>query len=79
MPLFEYRCHDCGAEFEELVRYEEADRITCSYCKSLRVERLLSKFAVSRDASLSASAEPGPCGACGAPQRGMCAMERGDW
>ncbi len=26
MPLYEYRCSDCGNEFEMRMRYSEADR-----------------------------------------------------
>jgi putative FmdB family regulatory protein len=73
MPLFEYRCTACEAEFEELVG-SAASAVTCRRCGSPRVSRLLSTFAVGGGAGGAAAraAEPGPCGACGAPQRGMC-------
>ncbi len=79
MPLFEYRCSSCAQTFEELVTAAERDRVACRHCGSPQVERLLSTFAVPRDAVTLASAEPGPCGACGAPQRGACALESGKW
>jgi putative FmdB family regulatory protein len=79
MPLFEYRCSSCGKTFEELVSGDQRDRAVCRHCGSVRVERLLSTFSVAREASARAAAEPGPCGACGAPQRGACAMESGEW
>lgn len=71
MPIYEYRCEACGAEFEELLRSADADGVVCRQCESARVTRLLSAFAVSAS-ELPAAAEPGGCGACGAPRRGMC-------
>lgn len=80
MPLFEYRCSNCGETFEELVPSLDRDAVTtCRHCGSPSVQRLLSTFAVQRASGALAAAEPGPCGACGAPQRGACAMESGEW
>ena len=70
MPIFEYRCRECGAKFEKIVA-NGSSQITCKQCASTRVDKLLSVFAVSGAARESAAAEPGPC-ACGAPRRGMC-------
>jgi putative FmdB family regulatory protein len=72
MPLYEYRCDRCGAEFEELVAARAADAVTCRRCNSVRVTRLLSAFAVGGTALATGALEPGGCGACGAPRRGMC-------
>jgi putative FmdB family regulatory protein len=69
MPIFEYRCQDCGTKFERIVTSGE-DKQSCKQCGSEHVARLLSVFAVV-GASDSAR-EPGPCGACGAARRGMC-------
>ena len=72
MPIYEYRCEDCGAEFEELTSVSnERQTLRCRHCESRRVTRLLSAFAV-QAGSPPAAAEGGPCGACGAPRRGMC-------
>jgi putative FmdB family regulatory protein len=71
MPIFEYKCRDCGTTFEKLV-IPSAGEVVCQDCASPRVEKLLSGFAVAGPARLEPSAEPGPCGACGAPRRGMC-------
>jgi putative FmdB family regulatory protein len=54
MPLYEYRCLGCGHEFELLVLGSSAP-IACPSCASEAVERLLSMFAVSSDASRQAS------------------------
>ena len=74
MPIYEYRCQKCGAEFEELSLSSSADAtVSCRRCDSRRVVRLLSTFAVSANGGGgSAPMEPGGCGACGAPRRNMC-------
>jgi putative FmdB family regulatory protein len=69
MPIFEYECRDCGARFEKIVA-SSTKKTVCKQCSSPRVKQLLSVFAVSGNEV--SSAEPGPCGACGAPRRGMC-------
>jgi putative FmdB family regulatory protein len=58
MPLYEYRCQQCGARFEHLVRSAVtasasvtasappvAPAIVCPRCRSTEVARLLSAFA----------------------------------
>ncbi len=67
MPIFEYQCRECGAKFETLAG-SSATNVTCKQCASANVHQLLSVFAVGS----AAATESGPCGACGAPRRGMC-------
>ena len=69
MPIFEYRCRDCGAEFEKIVR-SDGDSVICEQCHGRKLDRLLSVFAVSGPQGESV-AESGTC-PCGAPRRGMC-------
>lgn len=40
MPIYEYRCHDCGVTFEVLVRSDRA--ITCPHCGGSSLEKLIS-------------------------------------
>jgi len=48
MPLFEYHCPDCGAEFDELRKHSDRDeQIACPECKSRRPTRKVSSFAAS--------------------------------
>lgn len=62
MPLYEYQCAACGAEFEQLRRMADADRdLECPKCQSQEVKRTLSTFA-SPSAGGGASAMA-PCGA----------------
>lgn len=70
MPLFEYRCNDCGNKFDELVNRAD-ESVPCPKCHSGNTAKLLSVFAasVSDSGSFSGSglpscAKPG-CGAGG--------------
>lgn len=48
MPLYEYRCLNCGRVFEQLRRMDEADQeLLCPVCASEQIERLLSAFSQS--------------------------------
>jgi putative FmdB family regulatory protein len=72
MPIFEYQCRDCGAKFEKILPSAGAAAVRCGSCDSARVEKKLSTFAVAGTALKAFPSEEGPCGACGAPRRGMC-------
>jgi putative FmdB family regulatory protein len=66
MPLYEYRCRDCGHRFEVLQRMGEgADALECPRCGAGRPERALSTFATAVAASSAR-----PAGGCGAPACG---------
>ena len=54
MPLYEYKCLGCGNQFELLILKSE-QKVACPTCQSELVERVLSMFAVSSDASRQAS------------------------
>lgn len=46
MPMYEYRCVDCGEIYEQLRRMSDADRdLKCPKCGSGDVNRLVSCFA----------------------------------
>ncbi len=46
MPLYEYRCSECGLEFEKMVRFSEADRLPdCPGCQSQNTRKKLSTVA----------------------------------
>ncbi|MBN1306787.1 MAG: zinc ribbon domain-containing protein [Chitinispirillaceae bacterium] len=44
MPIYEYSCRDCGAEFEELVSLAAKENPACPSCRSERTERKISTF-----------------------------------
>jgi putative FmdB family regulatory protein len=56
MPLYEYRCAECGENFEQLRRMRDADNgVVCPRCQSEDVERLLSSFATASCSAPSGS------------------------
>lgn len=47
MPIYEYQCDRCKKEFSYLFLHrEDALEVTCKFCASPRVTRLLSSFRV---------------------------------
>ena len=46
MPIYEYICHDCGAKFELLRRFSDAEKeVKCIKCGKTDVRRAVSVFA----------------------------------
>ncbi len=45
MPIYEYRCSECGERFEELVRGSGDEPTACRACGSSEVARVYSPFA----------------------------------
>ena len=42
MPIYEYRCRNCGYEFDKFLRTFETGDVNCPSCQSVNVEKLLS-------------------------------------
>ncbi len=63
MPIYDFKCRDCGKMFELLVR-DAGKTVTCPDCSSQRVEKLIA-------ASYMVKAEPRRAGTtcCGRPER----------
>ncbi len=63
MPIYEYRCGECGAEFEKLVGSQIA--VACPSCASGRVIRRISLVGIKSGSAPAAM--PGGCcgGGCG--------------
>lgn len=71
MPIYEYVCEDCEAEFEALVTGER--KAACPQCQSERLTKKFSAFAVSTHASSTAT--DASCPSCGDPRGpGACSM-----
>lgn len=74
MPIFEYRCDDCGTKFEKLVR-RTGEEVVCPSCGEQHLKQQLSTFAAhahggSKQDSPAMPSCPG--GMCRNP--GMCGM-----
>jgi putative FmdB family regulatory protein len=46
MPIYEYRCEDCGHRFEKLVFTNKDADPRCPECDSARVDKLMSAGSV---------------------------------
>lgn len=44
MPIYEYRCEECGKTFEKIVFGSAAPEVECPGCHSKRVNKLFSSF-----------------------------------
>ena len=64
MPVYEYRCKDCGEDFDLFVRSATQQKTpTCPHCGSTKVEKAISLFGLGGGGSGSeagASCGPGP-------------------
>jgi putative FmdB family regulatory protein len=56
MPIYEYRCTDCGEKFEKFVRLGHTPgELECPACRSRQVAKAFSVFSTSGLASRSES------------------------
>jgi len=76
MPIYEYRCQDCGTRFEKLVRSQAPEEeLMCPACGQKRLTQELSLFAAPRSSSATQSS-PATCPAAGGPCCGpTCGLE----
>lgn len=66
MPLYEYKCQDCGTVFEELVGKTVPDNMPlCIKCGSDNCQKLMSTFAASVGGSATNPSCPAAGGGCG--------------
>jgi len=66
MPIFEYRCTECGHVTAFLEKAHSRRKHPCEECGSAKTEKALSTF-------VARSARPAPAAAC--PQRGTCTSD----
>ena len=63
MPIYEFACLDCGAEFESLVRKAlEITAVQCPACESKNLEEKFSCFSSASSGGSSASTNCAPTG-----------------
>lgn len=60
MPIYEYRCHDCRKRNAYLILTSTLPALSCKYCQSRNLERVMSRFAApkSEEARMEALADP---------------------
>ncbi|MFQ5991625.1 MAG: zinc ribbon domain-containing protein [Nitrospiraceae bacterium] len=65
MPIYEYRCGDCGKRSTLLILAKDTSEApVCKHCRSSRLERIMSRFAApkSEEARLESLADPSSLG-----------------
>jgi putative FmdB family regulatory protein len=71
MPIYEYHCQDCQAQFELLRSFKDADaEVTCTECQGKNVRRKLSLFNAAT--SSSAITNGGGCSGCAGGSCSSC-------
>lgn len=75
MPIFEYKCDDCGNKFEVLHKSSvNLEEVKCPKCESINYKKLLSSFSASTNSSSGFDSAPScSSGTCGVPTYGGCA------
>ena len=73
MPIYEYHCNDCNADFEKLV-FGSSLEVACEKCGSTKTEKLLSRFGMGRSSSdaSSGSSDSAGCGGCSSSSCAGC-------
>lgn len=74
MPIYEYRCRECQAEFEKLVFGSgAAGDIRCPGCRSAEIEQVYSCFnGVSRSSDGSTHSMSSGCSSCSSSSCAGC-------
>jgi len=65
MPIYEYKCMDCGGVSEILV-LKESDSVRCKDCDGTRLTKLMSAHSAPAASSGRGTQPPGRC--CGSPE-----------
>ena len=74
MPLYEFRCEDCGKLFEKLVNNAETP-VSCINCKSDNVKKQFSVFAARVADARGGDMPSEACHSCSTPGQGMCGID----
>ena len=62
MPLYEYKCRQCGSEFELLRRISDSDdEVTCPLCGAQESDRQISASSCSTGAAGYGNYSPAAC------------------
>jgi putative FmdB family regulatory protein len=63
MPIYEYRCRECGHRFEILQRLGQgAEDLECPRCAARQLEKQYSTFASAAGEASQRSTSPAGCG-----------------
>ncbi|MFH1146672.1 MAG: zinc ribbon domain-containing protein [Pseudomonadota bacterium] len=71
MPIFEFHCCDCGADFERLV-FGKSDTVVCPKCHGTHLERLMSACAFKSGSKFTSTASSSGCSSCSSKSCSTC-------
>jgi putative FmdB family regulatory protein len=75
MPIYEYRCADCGSKFEKLIRRsEDVETLACPSCGQQHLNQELSTFSARANGAAKSPEMPSCASAGRCPNAGMCGM-----
>ena len=63
MPIFEYKCNNCGQKTEFLEKANSSKKHTCEKCGGKELQKLFSTFSAA-SSSKSADSDSCPTGTC---------------
>ncbi|MBL7074237.1 zinc ribbon domain-containing protein [candidate division KSB1 bacterium] len=73
MPIFEYKCRQCGEKFEELIFSSQGEGgVGCPHCGSGEVEKCPSLFGFSSGSKTVSSVHSSSCSSCSVPSCNTC-------
>jgi len=73
MPIYEYACEDCGAQFEVIRPMKDADApIGCTKCHGQHTGRQLSVFYAQSGGRSVAGTSSNTCGSCSGGSCSSC-------
>ncbi|MBN2344901.1 MAG: zinc ribbon domain-containing protein [Candidatus Aminicenantes bacterium] len=73
MPVYEYKCRKCGAEFEKFFRsLAAAKNVKCEKCGSSQVTKLITCCSVSSRGKGGGSDSSSSCGSCSGDTCSTC-------
>ncbi len=71
MPIYEFKCNDCGC-INEFIVFGDADNLSCTSCSSQNLEKILSAhntinsdIGYLKDTPAGCCGSPNPCGSPG--------------
>jgi putative FmdB family regulatory protein len=71
MPIYEYHCNACGADFEKLV-FGPNPEVACEQCGSQEINKRMSRFGMGNSSCSNLSGSSSNCGGCTASSCAGC-------
>jgi len=71
MPVYDFKCKDCGEKFEFLT-FNMSEKAYCIKCKSENLEKLPSRFGTSSGGEFKSSGSSDACSGCSSTSCSSC-------